>query len=77
MAKKDKTLKVPKKIMGFKLSKGTRKDLKKLLKLLGKQDAHRFATSALGALVALLTERMAVQQVPATSESTGQRAKAH
>lgn len=77
MAKKDKSLKVPKKIMGFKLSKGTRKDLKKLLKMLGKQDAHRFATSALGVLVALLTERMAVQQVAPGSESAGQRAKAH
>jgi len=31
MAKKHKGPKVPKKIMGFKLSKGTRKDVKKLL----------------------------------------------
>lgn len=66
MAKK---WKVPRKLFGFKLSKGTRKDLKKLLKMLGRPDTHRIATSALGALIALLTERMAAHQLPAETEA--------
>ena len=58
MAKKDKP-KVPKKILGFKLSKGTRKDLKKLLGMLGSPDTRTFAVSAAGGLAAFLAERFA------------------
>ena len=56
MAKK---LKVPKKLMGFKLSKGTRKDLKKLLKMVTEPDTRTLAISAVGALTAFLAERFA------------------
>ena len=56
MAKKTK-LKVPKKIMGFKLSKGTRKDLKKLLRMLGDPDTRTLALAAANALAAYLAER--------------------
>jgi hypothetical protein len=57
--KKDKGLKVPKKLMGFKLSKGTRKDLNKLLKMVTHPDTRSIAMSAMAALSSLLAERMA------------------
>ena len=57
--KKDKGFKVPKKLMGFKLSKGTRKDLNKLLKMVAHPDTRSLAMSAMGAISALLAERMA------------------
>ena len=46
MAKKNKVLK---EVLGFKLSKGTRKDMKKLLKMLGSPDTRTFAISAAAA----------------------------
>ncbi len=58
MAKKNK-LKVPKKIMGFKLSKGTRKDLKKLLRMFGDPDTRTLATTAASGLAAYLAKRFA------------------
>jgi hypothetical protein len=58
MAKKNKP-KVPKVILGFKLSKGTRKDLKKLLKMFRKPDTHTLAMTAAGGLAAFLAERFA------------------
>ena len=58
MAKK-KGPKIPKKIMGFKLSKGTRKDVRKLLKMVGDPDRKELAISAAGGLAAFLAERMA------------------
>jgi hypothetical protein len=61
MAKK---AKVPKKLLGFRLSKGTRKDIKKLLKMLGHPERQKLATTVISALVALLTERMAARQMP-------------
>jgi hypothetical protein len=54
-----KTYKVPKTLMGFKLSKGTRKDLKKLLKMVGKPDTRSLALSVATALAAFLAERFA------------------
>jgi hypothetical protein len=62
MAKKDKGAKVPKKIVGFKLSKGTRKDLKKLLGMLGDPDTRTLATTAASGLAAYLAERFAEQR---------------
>lgn len=62
MAKKDK-LKVPKKIMGFKLSKGTRKDLKKLLKMFGNPDTRTLAMTAASGLAAYLAERFVEKRV--------------
>lgn len=62
MAKKNKRFKVPNKVFGFKLSKGTRKDLKKLLKMVQKPDTRALAMSAAGGLVALLVERFGEQE---------------
>ena len=62
MAKKDKGPKVPKKILGFKLSKGTRKDLKKLLRMFLEPDTRTLATAAASGLAAYLTERFAEKQ---------------
>ena len=62
MAKKNKT-KVPKMILGFKLSKGTRKDLKKLLKMFRNPDTHSIAMTAAGGLAAFLAERFAEHEV--------------
>jgi len=69
MAKKKK---VPKKILGFKLSKGTRKDLKKLLKMFGNADSHKVAASVAAALTAYLIERFGEHQV----EKLGKRGHA-
>ena len=60
MAKKNK---VPKKVFGFKLSKGTRKDMKRLLKMLGSPDTRTFAVSAAGGLAAFLAERFAEYEI--------------
>ena len=60
MAKK---IKVPKKLMGFKLSKGTRKDLKKLLKMVTEPDTRTLAVSAASALAAFIAERFAEYQL--------------
>jgi len=60
MAKKNR---VPKKILGFKLSKGTRKDLKRLLKMFSKPDTHTLAMTAAGGLAAFLAERFAEHEL--------------
>ena len=62
MAKKNKP-KVPKTILGFKLSKGTRKDLKKLLKMFRNPDTHTIAMTTAGGLAAFLAERFAEHEV--------------
>lgn len=72
MAKKTK-LKVPKDIVGFKLSKGTRKDVKKLLKMIGDPDKKDLAVSAAGGLAAFLAERVAEHEF----DKRAQRARAH
>lgn len=69
MAKKTK-LKVPKHIMGFKLSKGTRKDVRKLLRMVGDPDKKDLAISAAGGLAAFLAERVAEHEFD-------KRARAH
>jgi predicted site-specific integrase-resolvase len=71
MAKKNKS-KVPKTILGFKLSKGTRKDLKKLLKMFRNPDTHTIAMTAAGGLAAFLAERFAEHEV----DKHGKRGKA-
>jgi hypothetical protein len=74
--KKDKGFKVPKKLMGFKLSKGTRKDLNKLIKMVTHPDTRSLALSAMGAISALLAERMAAHhEKPAAGD--GQPTLAH
>lgn len=76
MAKKDKGPKLPKRIMGFKLSKGTRKDLKKLLRMLGDPDTRTLATTAASGLAAFLAERLAEQRVGKRERARSQ-ARAH
>lgn len=61
--KKNKKRKVPKRIMGFKLSKGTRKDIKKLLRMVGNPDTKTVAVSAAGGLAAFLAERFAEYEI--------------
>jgi hypothetical protein len=55
--------KVPKQILGFKLSKGTRKDLKKLIKMLNHPDKHALAVTAASGIAAYLAERLAEYEV--------------
>lgn len=73
MAKKKKGLKVPKDIMGFKLSKGTRKDMKKLLKMVGNPDKKDLAISAAGGIAAFLAEQVAEYEI----DRHTRRARAH
>jgi len=75
MAKK-KGPKVPKKIMGFKLSKGTRKDLRKLLRMFGSPDTRTLAMTAAGGLAAFLAERFAESKLD-KPEKRARLAKAH
>ena len=60
MAKK---IKVPKQILGFKLSKGTRKDLKKLVKMLKHPDTQTLAVTAASGIAAYLAERLAEDEI--------------
>lgn len=57
MAKPDKKVTIPKRIFGFKLSKGTRKDLRKLIGLLEHPEARTLELSAATALAAYLGEK--------------------
>jgi hypothetical protein len=60
MAKKKRDVpKIPKEILGFRLSKGTRKDLRKLLKMIAHPGKRTMAMSAAAALSALLAQRLA------------------
>lgn len=56
MAKK---YKAPKSILGFPLSKGTRKDLRKLMKMLERPKTRTMAVTAASGLAAFLGERFA------------------
>jgi hypothetical protein len=67
---------VPKKLMGFKLRKGTRKDLKKLLKMVAHPDTRTLAVSAAGALAAFIAERFAEYEIDKRSKG-GRQAQAH
>ena len=63
MAKKNASgINIPKKIAGFKLSKGSRKDLHKLLKLIETPDARALALSAAAAAFTFLAERVAERE---------------
>jgi hypothetical protein len=73
MAKKNK-VKVPKKIMGFKLSKGTRKDLRKLLRMFGDPDTRTLALTAASALAAYLTERFVDKEPRKPRRASAQQA---
>ena len=55
-------IKIPKKVLGFKLSKGTRKDLRKLLKRMDSPEARALAISAAGAAVAYFAEQAAQRE---------------
>jgi hypothetical protein len=69
-------IKVPKKLMGFKLRKGTRKDLKKLLKMAAHPDIRTLAVSAAGALAAVIAERFTGYEIDKPDKG-GRRAQAH
>jgi hypothetical protein len=64
MAKQDKGPKVPKKIMGFKLSKGTRKDLKKLMRMFEDADTRTLAMTAVSGLAAFLASHFTDKPPP-------------
>ena len=68
--------KVPKKLMGFKLRKGTRKDLKKLLRMVSHPDTRTLAISAAGALAAFIAERFAEYEID-KHDKGGRRTHAH
>jgi len=68
MAKKNKH-KVPKSILGFKLSKGTRKDLKKLLRMFEHPDRRALAMTAAGGLATFLMERFAEKKLERHDEA--------
>lgn len=53
---------IPKKVLGFKLSKGSRKDLRRLLKRLESPELRALAISVAGAGVAYLTEQAAQRE---------------
>ena len=76
MAKKDKRLKVPKKILGFKLSKGTRKDIKKLLGMLDDPDTRKLAMTAASGVAAYLAQRF-VENKPAKEDRGEGLSRAH
>lgn len=49
--------KIPKKVLGFKLSKGSRKDLRKLLKLIEGPEMRGIALSAASIALGYLTDK--------------------
>ena len=57
-------LRIPKKVLGFKLSKGSRKDLRKLLKLLESPEARTIAISAASVAFGYLAEKTAERKGP-------------
>ena len=60
--KKDKGINIPKNVLGFKLSKGTRKDLRKALKLLESPEARTIAVSVATTTLAYLAEQLAERE---------------
>lgn len=52
-------IEIPKRVLGFKLSKGTRKDLRKLLKRIGSPEARTLMLSAAGVAAGYLAEQAA------------------
>ncbi len=54
---------VPKRILGFKLSKGTRKDLRKLLTMVERPETRAVALTAGTGLATFLAERFADRKV--------------
>ncbi len=52
-------IEIPKKVLGFKLSKGTRKDLRKLLKRIDSPEGRALALSAAGVAAAFVAEHAA------------------
>lgn len=64
MGKKSGKIRIPKKVLGFKLSKGSRKDLRKLLKVLESPQARTIAVSAASVALAYLAEKAAERKGP-------------
>ncbi len=57
--KKDGKYRIPRKVLGFKLSKGSRKDLRRLLKLIEGPEARAIAISAASIAFGYLAEKTA------------------
>ena len=65
MGKKNNSkVKIPKKVLGFKLSKGSRKDLRRLLKLLDEPEARAIAISAASVAFGYLAKKTAERKGP-------------
>ena len=62
--KKDGKVKIPKRVLGFKLSKGSRRDLRKLLKLIETPQARAIAVSAASVAFGYLAEKTAERKGP-------------
>jgi len=62
--KKDISIKIPKRVLGFKLSKGSRKDIRKLLNSLDSPQARTLAVSAASVAIGYLVERTAEHKGP-------------
>jgi hypothetical protein len=56
-------IKVPKRIFGFKLSKGTRKDLRKLMRMVEHPDKRALAITVGTGLATFLAERFTERQL--------------
>ena len=57
-------IKIPKQVLGFELSQGTRKDLRKLLKLIEGPEARGIAISAASIAFGYLAEKTAARKGP-------------
>jgi hypothetical protein len=73
MSKKNKP-KIPKKILGLKLSKGTRKDLRKLVKLIETPETRGLAIAAASVALGFLAKKMAPDHALATLGDTAAQA---
>lgn len=63
MGKKIDGVRVPKRILGRKLRKGTRKDIAALMKTFGQRDAKSMVMTAVAAAAPLLAERLIHRRV--------------
>lgn len=62
--KRSETAKIPKKVLSFKLSKGSRKDLRKLLKLVEGPEIRGIAISAASVALGFLAEKTVERKGP-------------
>lgn len=75
--KSDGKIKVPRQILGFKLSKGARKDLRKVLKLIEGPEARGIAISAASIAFGYLAEKTAAPNGPSGKRAGKAKAQSH